>query len=36
LIWNWLRGVEPGWRERARQARLVERLAEELAEEERR
>jgi hypothetical protein len=33
-IWSWLRGTRPGWRETAKQARIVERLAEELADDE--
>jgi hypothetical protein len=32
-VWRWLRGVEPGWRERAREARMVEALAEVMAAE---
>jgi hypothetical protein len=32
-VWRWLRGVEPGWRERAREARTVERLAAEMEED---
>jgi hypothetical protein len=33
LIWNWLRGVGPDWRQRVKEERLVERLAEELEAE---
>jgi hypothetical protein len=33
LIWYWLRGVQPNWRETAREARIVEALAEEMEAE---
>jgi hypothetical protein len=29
-VWGWLRGREPDWRERAREQRVIEMLAEEL------
>ena len=34
-IWRWLRGVQPGWRERFAEQRLIERLAQELDEGDR-
>jgi hypothetical protein len=33
-IWRWLRGVGPDWRQRFREAQLVERLAEEMRQAE--
>lgn len=33
LIWRWLRGVEPNWRERAREARIVDAVADLMAAE---
>jgi hypothetical protein len=33
LIWRWWRGVRPDWRQRMKEERLVERLAEELEAE---
>jgi hypothetical protein len=32
-VWGWLRGREPDWRERAREQRVIEALAEELEPE---
>jgi hypothetical protein len=32
-VWRWLRGVGPNWRERAREARMVDALAEVMAAE---
>ena len=32
-VWRWWRGQGPNWRERAKDARMVERLAEEIAAE---
>ena len=34
IIWRWLRGVEPGWRDLVREAKLVEALAEGIEAEE--
>jgi hypothetical protein len=28
IIWRWLRGVQPSWKDRVREARLVDALAE--------
>ena len=33
LIWRWLRGVGPDWRERAREARIVDQVADLMAAE---
>jgi hypothetical protein len=33
IIWRWWRGVQPSWRERVKEQRLVDRLADELPEE---
>jgi hypothetical protein len=30
LIWRWLRGVQPNWRDAAREARVIEALAAEM------
>jgi hypothetical protein len=31
-VWSWLRGVEPDWRQRAREQRIVEALVAEMDE----
>ncbi len=33
-IWAWWRGVQPSWKERVREARTIDALAERMAEEE--
>ena len=33
ILWRWLRGVQPGWRDRVREAQLIEKLSEELGDE---
>ena len=33
LIWGWLRGVQPNWREAAREERVIEALAAEMEAE---
>jgi hypothetical protein len=33
-IWRWLRGVQPDWRQRSKEARLIEALAAEMDEDE--
>ena len=32
-VWGWLRGREPDWRQRVKEQRIIDRLAEELGDE---
>ena len=34
LIWNWLRGIGPDWRQRHGEAKLIAEIADLMAEEE--